>query len=202
MLLLPVLAALAIWSFKPADAPSNGYKVGDVAADFSLKNVDGKMVSLKDYKEAKGFIVVFTCNHCPYAKAYETRIMDLDKKYSTKGYPVIAIMPNDPSIVEDDSYTNMQARAKEKGYTFPYLMDEKQAVFPLFGATKTPHVFVLQKTDKGNVVRYIGAIDDNTEDAKAVKEKYVENAVDALLAGQMPKVTFTKAIGCGIKKKA
>src|SRR6185503_3816911 len=100
---------------------SLGYKVGDKTEDFKLKNVDGKMVSLADYNDAKGFIVIFTCNHCPYAKAYEQRIIDLDKKYKTAGFPVIAISSNDPAVVPDDSYNNMVTRAKEKGYAFPYL---------------------------------------------------------------------------------
>jgi peroxiredoxin len=176
-----------------------GYKIGDVAEDFSLKNIDGKMVSLSDYKKAKGFIVTFTCNTCPYAVAYEDRIVALDKKYASKGYPVIAIMPNNVSIKPDDNLDAMKQRANEKGFTFPYLIDEEQKVFPKFGATKTPHMFVLQKTEKGNVVKYIGAIDDNYKDASAVSTKYVENAVDALLQGKDVEQTETKAIGCTIK---
>ena len=98
---------------------SEGYKIGDVAEDFSLKNIDGKMVSLSDYKNAKGFIVTFTCNTCPYAVAYEDRIIALDKKYATKGYPVIAIMPNNIAVKPDDNLDAMKQRAKEKGFTFP-----------------------------------------------------------------------------------
>lgn len=182
-------------------AAQKGYAVGDVAADFSLKNVDGKQVSLADYKDAKGYIVVFTCNHCPYAKAYEQRIMDLDKRYASKGYPVIAISPNDPVLEPKDSYTEMQRLAKEKGYTFPYLIDETQSVYPQYGATKTPHVFILQKENNQNVVKYIGAIDDNYEYADQVKHKYAEEALDALLAGKPVQTTSTVAIGCGIKDK-
>lgn len=177
------------------------YQVGEKAADFKLKNVDGKWVSMSDYKDAKGLIIVFTCNHCPYAKAYEDRIIALDKKYASAGFPVIAINPNDPAAYPDDSFENMQKRAREKGYTFPYLFDEEQTVYPLFGATKTPHVFVLANTGTGFTVEYIGAIDDNYEDASKVTNKYVENAVDALLAGNKPGVTTTKAIGCSIKAK-
>ncbi|SFQ66645.1 AhpC/TSA family protein [Flavobacterium akiainvivens] len=176
-----------------------GYKVGDTATDFSLKNVDGKKVALKDYKNAKGYIVVFTCNHCPYAQAYEDRIIALDKKYSKQGYQVVAINPNNPEKQKEDSFEKMQERAKAKKYAFPYLLDEGQKVYPQYGATKTPHVYVLQKTAKGNVVKYIGAIDDNHEDEKAVTQKYVENAVDALLKGKEVSVTETKAIGCSIK---
>lgn len=178
---------------------SSGYKIGDIAADFSLKNIDNKKVSLKNFNNAKGFIVIFTCNHCPYAMAYEDRILALDRKYKKLGYPVIAINPNNPEKQKDDSFAKMQERAKEKGFTFPYLLDEGQKIYPQYGATKTPHVYVLQKTRKGNEVKYIGAIDDNYEDAKAVKEKYVENAVDALLNGREVSVKETKAIGCSIK---
>jgi len=191
------LAFVAICAFTvPA---GGGYKIGDVATDFKLKNVDGKMVSLKDYGKAKGFIVIFTCNHCPFAKAYEDRIIALDKKYSGKGYPVIAINPNNPAKAKDDSYELMQVRAKEKGFTFPYLFDDGQKIYPQYGATKTPHIYILQKTENGNVVKYIGAIDDNYEDESAVKQKYVENAVDALLKGKEIEVKETKAIGCTIK---
>ncbi len=177
----------------------DGYGIGDVATDFSLKNIDGKMVSLSDYEDAEGFIVIFTTNHCPYAKAYEDRIVALDKKYKSKGYPVIAINPNNPDKNEQDSFENMQLRAKQKGFTFPYLLDEGQKIYPVYGATKTPHVYILQKEDEENVVRYIGAIDDNYQDVNAVKEKFVENAVDELLAGEEVSVKTTKAIGCGIK---
>ena len=176
-----------------------GYNIGDIATDFKLKNVDGNMVSLSDYKDAKGFIITFTCNTCPYAVAYETRINDLNEKYAPKGYPVIAIMPNNPKVQSGDSFEAMKSRAKSKGFTFPYLMDEGQKIYPQYGASKTPHMYVLEKTKKGNVVRYIGAIDDNYKDASAVKEKYVENAVDALLNGQEVKQTQTRAIGCSIK---
>lgn len=193
-----VLVMGALAAFK-ADVPPAGYKVGDIATDFSLKNVDGKMVSLRDIKGAKGYIVVFTCNHCPYAQAYQDRVVALDKKYKALGYPVVAINPNNPEKVKEDSFANMQERAKSNKFTFPYLLDDGGKIFPQYGATKTPHVYVLQKSPKGNVVKYIGAIDDNYEDAAAVKQKYVENAVDALLKGKGVTVKETKAIGCSIK---
>lgn len=193
-----LIAGLAM-AFTVADAIPTGYKIGDVATDFSLKNVDGKNVSLKGMKDAKGYIVIFTCNHCPYAVAYEDRIIALDKKYSKKGYPVMAINPNNPVKQPADSFEKMQQRAKDKNFTFPYLLDEGQKIFPQYGATKTPHVYVLEKTAKGNIVRYIGAIDDNYEDAGAVTQKYVENAVDALMSGKEVPVKETKAIGCSIK---
>jgi peroxiredoxin len=175
------------------------YKIGDVIEDFNLKNIDGKMVSLSDYKDAKGFIITFTCNTCPYAVMYEDRIIELDKKYAPLGYPVIAIMPNNTSVKPGDSFEEMQKRAQVKGFTFPYLMDEKQEVYPKFGATKTPHMYVVQKTKKGNVVEYIGAIDDNYKDAASVSKKYVEDAVNALLAGKEVQEKETRAIGCSIK---
>ncbi|MEZ4795860.1 MAG: thioredoxin family protein [Flavobacteriaceae bacterium] len=178
---------------------SDGYEVGDIATDFKLKNIDGNMVSLADYKDAKGYIVVFTCNTCPYAIQYEDRIIALDKKYADKGFPVVAIMPNNPAVQPGDSEDAMKARAASKGFTFPYLFDEGQKIYPQYGATKTPHVYLLEKTKKGNVVRYIGAIDDNYKDADAVNTKYVEDAVDALIDGKDIKETKTRAIGCSIK---
>lgn len=198
---IKILAAAVIVIFVSAfTVPTvSGYKVGDIATDFSLKNVNNKNVSLKDYKDAKGFIVIFTCNHCPFAKAYEDRIIALDKKYAKLGYPVIAINPNNPEKQKEDSFVLMQARAKEKGFTFPYLFDEGQKIYPQYGATKTPHVYILEKTAKGNEVKYIGAIDDNHEDAAAVKQKYVENAVNSLLEKKEIAVKETKAIGCSIK---
>lgn len=181
---------------------AQGYKVGDIARDFSLKNIDGKTVSLKDYgNDVNGFIVTFTCNHCPYAKAYEDRIIALNRKFAPLGYPVIAINPNDPTDYPEDSFDNMVLRAKEKSYTFPYLVDETQEIARTYGATRTPHMFVLQKTTKGLEVVYIGAIDDNTENPEAAKNKYIEAAIDALNKGQKPAVSFTKAIGCTIKWK-
>jgi peroxiredoxin len=180
-------------------AMQKGYKIGDAATDFKLKNVDQKLVSLSDYKDAKGFIVVFTCNHCPYAKAYENRIIGLNHKYAPKGYPVIAINPNDPKMEPQDSYEGMQVRAKEKGFTFPYLFDDGQKIYPQYGAVRTPHVFVLQKENGKNIVRYIGAIDDNYSDANDVSHRYVEDAVDALISNKPVVVTTTVAIGCSIK---
>ena len=189
-------------SLKPADDVPAGYKVGDKAKDFTLKNIiDGKMVSLANYKDAKGFIVVFTCNHCPFAKAYEDRIVALHNKYAASGYPVIAINPNDPVAVEEDSFENMKTRAKEKKFPFVYLIDETQNIAKTYGAARTPHVFILKKQSNDLVVAYIGAIDDNTDEPAAVKNKYVETAVDQLLANKPVSTPSTKAIGCTIKWK-
>ncbi|HEY8781264.1 MAG TPA: thioredoxin family protein [Mucilaginibacter sp.] len=194
MIVLLLIAASG-FAFKPA---GGGYKAGDLATDFKLKNVDEKMVSLSNYPLAKGFIVVFTCNHCPVARAYEKRIMALDKEYAAKGYPVIAISPNDPLAELADSYANMQKRAAEKRYTFPYLIDETQNITRTYGAQATPTVYVLQKTDIGLEVEYVGAIDNDREDIKPAKTKYVENAVNALLANKKPAIIRSKALGCRI----
>lgn len=200
--LLTVLGLLvgAFYSFKNNEnAPSTGYSVGDIATDFKLKNIDDTMVSLSDYSDAKGFIIVFTCNHCPFSVAYEDRINALDATFKSKGYPVIAINPNNPEKYPSDNFENMKVRAKEKGFTFPYLMDQGQQIFPQYGATKTPHVYVLEKTEAGNLVKYIGAIDNNYQDATKADKHYVKDAVNALLEGKTIPVTETKAIGCSIK---
>tara|TARA_B100000767_G_scaffold186880_1_gene174332 strand:- start:477 stop:1076 length:600 start_codon:yes stop_codon:yes gene_type:complete len=176
-----------------------GYDIGDVATDFKLENIDGKFVSLSDFKDAKGFIIVFTCNTCPYAVLYEDRIEALNRKYAPQGYPVIAIMPNNVQTKPGDSMESMQKRALSKGFTFPYLIDVDQKVYPQYGATKTPHIYVLESTNSGPVVRYIGGIDDNYKDATLVKTNYVEEAIEALKSGVAIKQTKTKTIGCSIK---
>jgi peroxiredoxin len=180
---------------------AQGYKVGDEAQNFNLKNIDNNSVSLSDYVKEKGVVVIFTCNHCPYSVAYEDRIIEIDKKYKTLGFPVVSINPNDATEYPDDSFDKMKVRAKEKGFTFPYLYDEKQEVYPVYGATKTPHVYLLKNTNGKFTVAYIGAIDDSAKDAKGVKTHYLANAIDALLAGKTPDVTETKAVGCSIKAK-
>jgi peroxiredoxin len=174
-----------------------GLQVGETASDFKLKNVDGQLVSLADFEDAKGFVVNFTCNTCPFAKMYESRVVELQNELKAKDYVVINIMPNDPTMKAGDSFEEMKKRAKEVGYEY-YLIDEKQDVFPQYGATKTPHVYVL---DKDLTVQYIGAIDDNAQDEEAVTINYVLNAVEALEKGKSPDPNFTKAIGCSIKKK-
>ena len=173
-------------------------KPGDTAVDFKLKNVDGKMVSLSDFKNAKGYIIVFTCNHCQYAKLYEDRLIAINDKYSKMGYPVIAINPNDPTAEPEDSFDEMKKRAKSKGFKFPYLFDEGQKIYPQYGATRTPHVFLLNAQ---RVVKYIGAIDDNPNDASAVKAKYLEDAIASLQGGKDIIPNVTKALGCSIKVK-
>jgi peroxiredoxin len=179
--------------------PNKGYKVGDTVQDFNLKNITEEMVSLKNNAGAKGAIVIFTCNHCPFSVKYEDRIIALHKKYNKLGYPVIAINPNDPAKEPDDSFAAMKVRAKEKGFTFPYIVDESQEVAKQFGAERTPHVYVVSKAGSEFKVSYIGAIDNNANDAKDATEKYVEQAVDALVAGKTVAKNSTKAIGCSIK---
>jgi peroxiredoxin len=192
-------AVLAIATILFVDA---GVKPGDKAVDFSLKNVDGKTVSLADYSDQKGVILVFTCNPCPFAKAYEQRIMLLDQKYASEGFPVVAINPNDDGVSPEDSYESMQTRAKEKGYSFPYLKDETQEIYKAYGATRTPHIFLLENKGGKFRVVYIGAIDDNAMDEAAVTQRYLEAAIGALIAGNKPSPETTKAIGCTIKAKA
>lgn len=177
----------------------DGYDIGDYAQDFILENVDGKMVSLADYTSAKGFMVIFTCNTCPFAQKYEQRIIDLDKKYANKGFPVIAINPNDVGRMPGDSMDEMRKRAKDKGYTFPYLRDDSQEIARVYGATKTPHTYLLSKIGSKYKVEFIGAIDDNPNDPDNVDRTYVEDAINALLSGKSPSVKKKRAIGCSIK---
>lgn len=180
---------------------TQGLNVGDTAPDFNLKSVDGNMYSLagmelEDGTKPKGYIVTFTCNTCPYAVAYEDRIIELHNKMAPKGYPVVAIQPNDPAAKAGDSYEAMQQRAKEKGFPFVYLFDEGQKVFPQYGAGRTPEIYLL---DADLTLRYTGAIDDNSQDASKVTKRYVEDAVAALEAGEKVDPEKTKAIGCSIK---
>ncbi len=176
-----------------------GYSYGSEARAFLLMNIDSTPVSTMDYPDAKGFVVIFTCNHCPYAKAYEERMVRLNTLTSDLGYPVLAINPNNPDRYPADDFEHMKIRAKEKAFNFPYLVDEGQKLFPAFGATKTPHVYVLNKENNKLIVRYIGAIDDNYEDEEQVEKKYVEAAVKALSEGREVEIKETKAIGCSIK---
>jgi len=177
-------------------AQNSGLGIGDVAPDFKLKNIDDTKVSLADYKDANGYIVVFTCNHCPYAVMYEDRLIELQKKYASQGYPIVAINPNDPVVKPGDSFSNMKVRAREKGFNFAYLFDEGQKVYPQYGATKTPHVYLL---DADRKVQYIGAIDDDARDESAVSVRFLEDAIAALQKGEKPDPAITKAIGCSIK---
>ncbi|GAA4454495.1 thioredoxin family protein [Nibrella saemangeumensis] len=199
-----VLLSVALMNTRMADrdyAVAGGYKVGDVVQDFKLKNVDGTTVSLSDNQQAKGYIIVFTCNTCPVAKAYESRIMKLDEQFAAKGYPVVAIQPNDVQRSPGDSFEAMKQRSQSRKYSFPYLYDESQSVTQAFGASNTPHVFVVKREGSQFRVAYIGAIDNNQYDAAAAEKKYVESAVNELLAGKPVTTPSARAIGCGIKWK-
>ncbi|WP_407426508.1 thioredoxin family protein [Arcticibacter sp.] len=180
---------------------AQGYTVGSVVEDFRLKNVDDKMVSLADFKSAKGFILVFTCNTCPVAKDYENRIVALNDEYAAQGYPVIAINTNDPVASPGDSFGKMQERAKEKNFKFPYLVDADQQLTKRFGAAHTPTVYILSKTAKGNVVEYTGAIDNDQDESNPSRSTFVKNAVNELMNGKKPSVSKTKAVGCTVKWK-
>lgn len=187
---------LATWLLSVGTPPDHGYNPGDKVADFTLTNFDGKSVALSDYKNQKGVIVIFDCNTCPYSKAYNERIINLHKTFAPKGFPVVAINANDGP---GDSFADNAARAKSKNYEFVYLQDKTQEVARAFGATNTPHVFVLERKGGDFVVAYIGAIDNNSRNAAQADKKYVEDAVNAILNGESIPVARTRAIGCGIK---
>lgn len=195
-----LVAVLALTFLFVRATNENGYAVGDEAKDFELKNIDGKMVSLAGMEEAKGYIVTFTCNHCPYAKLYEDRLIALHNEFAEKGYPVVAINPN-VATQPDDNFEKMIERAKEKAFPFVYLSDEDQSIAKMYGATKTPHVYVLSKNAGKLKVEYIGAIDDNPKSADQVSQTYVADAVNALLAGKKVDKKEAKAVGCSIKWK-
>lgn len=166
--------------------------------DFKLINTDGKMVSLSDYPDAKGFIVIFTCNHCPFAKLYPPRFNEMHQKYKAFGVPVIAISSTDTIQYEEDSYFEMVKKARAENFNFQYLHDAEQLVAKDFKAQKTPHAYVIWKVKGKWVVKYNGAIDDNGAEPENVTEPYVTNAVDALLQKKKVKVKETKSIGCQI----
>lgn len=178
-----------------------GYRIGDVVADFTLKNVNGELVNLAGYASKQGVIILFTSTHCPFAKSYEDRFLALDKKFSERNFPVIAINPNDPGSYEDDTFEQMKERAKIKGYTYPYLSDDNQQVAKAFGAIRTPEVFVLKNNQGKFVLAYSGSPDDNPQDENGVSRRYVEDAVNNLLDGKPVATTRSRAIGCPIKWK-
>lgn len=180
-------------------AQEKGYSIGDKATDFNLQSVDGSWVSLSGLENAKGAIVVFSCNSCPYVVAYEDRMIDLHNNYAPKGYPLIAINPNDDQLSPKDSFEKMQERAKSKNFPFAYVYDKSQDVIKAYGGTRTPHVYLLHKVGNDFIVKYIGAIDNNHQDASAVTERYVENALMAVINGEKVPEETTKAIGCTIK---
>lgn len=201
VLMISALGILGLTFFYGfTDPVESGYKVGDVVADFNLQNAtDDTWVSLNSYGATKGYIIAFTCNTCPYAVMYEDRLIALHNTYAPQGYPVIAINPNDPDVKAGDSYAEMKKRAAAKKFPFKYLFDADQKVYPQYGATRTPHIFLV---DSDRVVRYIGAIDNNAQDANAATEHFVASAIEALKNNEDPNPDFTKAIGCTIKVKS
>lgn len=176
-----------------------GLKPGDPAPPFYLKSVDGTFVSLSDYNNQKGVILVFTSNLCPFSKAYEQRIIKLHRRFSSAGFPVVAINSNSLEISPDDSLSQMKQLSDEKNYPFPYLKDENQEVCKAYGATRNPQVYLLEKSSSGFKIAYIGAIDNNSLDSSAVSDPYVDNAIIALLQGTRPATATTRPIGCIIK---
>lgn len=194
MIVLVLTSVGLLWAATPP-----GVNVGDPAPPFRVKNIDGRLIGVEDAAGKGGLILIFTCNHCPYSKAYEDRIIALHQAYAVKGWPVLAVNPNDPEKVPEDSFDEMKVRATEKGFPFLYAADETQEVARSYGATRTPHVFLLQKAETGFIVAYIGAIDDNARDADKVETRFVEDAINTMMKGNQPNPSFTKAIGCTIK---
>jgi peroxiredoxin len=199
LLMVAVVGLVAFSGFNSFEDPVGGYAIGDEAVSINLMNVDGTMVSYDSFPDALGFIVIFTCNTCPYSVASEDRIIALDQEFKDKGYPVIAINPNNPDLQPADSFELMQKKAADKGFTFPYLYDESRTVYAQYGAKKTPHVYLLKKENGKRIVKYIGAIDDNVRNGGAVKDRFLANAVYELLDGKEVSVKETKAIGCSVK---
>jgi peroxiredoxin len=169
--------------------------IGAKGPSFTLKGTDGSMHALDAVKGQKGTAVVFTCNECPYSKGYEDRLISLAKTYLAKGISFVAINPNDPKVVPGDAFEFMVARAKEKGFPFPYVIDETQEIAAAYGAKVTPHVFLL---DGSGVLVYRGRVDDSLKEEQ-VKKKDFQAALDALAAGGAVQVAETKAFGCGVK---
>ena len=200
----PFLLAMLLGAFALptlAQRTQSGYTLGDVVASFALTNVDNRAISLTDYKNQKGVILIFTSNHCPFSKAYEERIMALDRKFGPQGFPVVALLSSDATLYEEDSFERMQVRARTKNYTFPYLHDDNQTIAKTFGATRTPQVYVLKHSGDRFTVEYIGSVDDSPQDAANARRAYVDEAVTSLLAGRPVVTPLTKAIGCAIKLK-
>ncbi len=165
---------------------------------FALKGTDGQVHRADDAAKAKVFGVIFHCNHCPYAQAWESRLIQVQHDYAGRGVQLVLINANDPVTYPGDGFEQMQRRAQDKQYPFPYLVDETQEVAKQYGATRTPEIFLF---DEKRILRYHGAPDDNYEDVNAVRHPYLRDALDALLAGTLPRIRETKPVGCTIKWK-
>jgi thiol-disulfide isomerase/thioredoxin len=193
-LFVPILLLMSAAACMNADELS----VGAAAPKFSLVNaVDGKTVAFKP-GDGKVSVVVFTCNQCPYAKAFEPRILELAKQYQARGVVFYAIDPNDESQNSIESLAEMKARATERGYSFPYLKDGDSAIAHAYGARVTPHVYVI---DGGGTLRYRGYVDDSAKPEER-RTTGLANALDDLLAGKAVANQSTRAFGCTIKWKA
>jgi peroxiredoxin len=171
--------------------------IGSTIQDFSLQNVDGQKVGLSNYPDAKGFIVVFTCNHCPFAKLYTDRLNELQQKYEKLGIPLLAINSMDSIVYGEESFAKMQKRAKAEKFKFPYLQDGEQTVGKNFEADHTPHAYVIWKVNNQWTIQYSGAIDDNGEDPQKANP-YIENAVNSLLKNEKVAEPNTPSVGCKI----
>ena len=172
--------------------------IGDKAISFKLPGVDDKIHALDEYAGKDGIAVVFSCNHCPYVRAWEDRMVQIQSDYASRGMQLVAINANDETKYQDDSFPRMKERAREKKFNFPYLRDGTQEAARAYGAERTPEVFLF---DRNLILQYHGAIDDNYDNPSNVKEHYLRNALDALLVGKSPKVAETKAVGCTVKWK-
>ena len=172
--------------------------IGSIAPDFNLPGIDGHNYSLGYFNGGKGFIIIFSCNHCPYVRAYENRIMKIQSDYGNKGVGVFAINSNDSDQYEDDSFENMKTRGEQMAFNFPYLRDEDQNVAKAFGATHTPEIFLFNNQRK---LVFHGKIDDNWRDESKVKSMYLRDAIEELIAGKEISVPETFTIGCTIKWK-
>ncbi len=172
--------------------------IGDRWIDFSLLGVDDKTHSLSEYADKEAIVIIFSCNHCPYVRAWEDRMIQIQDDFAEKGVQLIAINSNNARKYPEDSFDNMKKRAEEKGFNFPYLRDESQEIAKKYRAERTPEAFLF---DRSGVLRYHGAIDDNYDNPKAVKKHYLRDALDAVLSGRTPSVEQTPSVGCTIKWK-
>jgi peroxiredoxin len=175
-----------------------GLHPGAKAPDFSLPGIDGNTYSLGAFRGKPVVVLFFTCNHCPYVQAWESRFVEVQRDYAAKGVQLVGINSNDDTKYPEDDFAHMQERAKDHGYNFPYLRDESQKVAEAWGPVATPDFYVL---DKDRVIRYRGRMDDNHKDANAVTLRYLRDALDDVLAGKRPRVSLTPPYGCSIKWK-
>jgi hypothetical protein len=198
--LLPLLVlTMSLASIARAeDSHPAGLAIGDAApmTDVKMKSVDGKDVTIASVKGEKGTLVVFSCNHCPWAKAWESRIVELGNAYPKRGVGMIVINSNDPTAYEEDAYPAMQQRAHQRGMKYPYVVDATSGVARAFGAAHTPEAFLFDA--KGKLV-YHGTVDDNAHEPDQVEHRYLRDALDAVVAGHEVAVKETKALGCSIK---